>query len=680
VPKSLTVLLVEDSESDAALTLRSLNRQGFEVSSQRVDSEADFRKSLQGGPWDVVIADYILPTFSGLEALKILTEKGLDIPCIITSGRIDDETAVAAMKAGARDYVMKDNLKRLGPTVERELAEAEIRRKSREAVETKKRTEEKLDESQQRLALAVEASGGGVFEYSGGPVPDYFFDQTLSRITGFALAELPRSDRFLYWLASQIHPEDLNTVLDVYERFLAEPQKRYSVEFRFKHKSGQWIYVRCIARGTKTGPEASGVRLNGIILDITDSKQIERRVLLVNKILQLYWEVSSREEYLEKAVSYLHEWTGCEALGIRILNREDGTIPYASQVGFSQEFLSTENRLSLSTDECACIRVVANRLEPQDIIALTPGGSFSLANSLSFISNLEPGRQARFRGVCVRSGFQTIAVIAIRYKEDILGAIHIADKNAAALSGLEIETLESIASIIGQGIYRFEISDTLKKAEDRLRHLSRRLVEVQENEKRNLSRELHDEIGQSLTALKILVGQALRVPSGENLESLRDAYAVVSDLMQQVRDMSLDLRPSMLDDLGLLPALFWQFERFSNQTGIKIKFEHQGFVDSLPVELNTTAFRVIQEAITNIVRHSGVSEASVWISVTDNLLSIIIEDRGRGFNFGELDAKNSAGISGMRERVLLMEGKLNLISAPGAGTRVEVEIPLPVSK
>jgi signal transduction histidine kinase len=199
-------------------------------------------------------------------------------------------------------------------------------------------------------------------------------------------------------------------------------------------------------------------------------------------------------------------------------------------------------------------------------------------------------------------------------------------------------------------------------------------VEVQEEEKRNIARELHDEIGQSLTALKIMVGQALHRPQGDTLS---EAYSLVSDLLKQVREMSLDLRPSMLDDLGLLPALLWQFERFANQTGIKINFSHEGLQHPLPDEFNTTAFRIIQEALTNVVRYAGVSEADVKVINTNGILSILVEDKGKGFRVSELDAKKSAGLSGMRERVLLLDGKLDLDSSPGQGTRISVDLPLP---
>ena len=127
VIRPIRILLVEDSEYDAALLLLELRDAGYQPVSERVETAQGMAAALDRQPWDVVIADYILPKFSGLLALKLLRQRGLDLPFIIVSGHIDEDTAVAAMKAGAHDYVMKDRLTRLVPAIERELEEAESR-------------------------------------------------------------------------------------------------------------------------------------------------------------------------------------------------------------------------------------------------------------------------------------------------------------------------------------------------------------------------------------------------------------------------------------------------------------------------------------------------------------------------------------------------------------------------
>ncbi|MDD5701373.1 MAG: sensor histidine kinase [Dehalococcoidales bacterium] len=249
-----------------------------------------------------------------------------------------------------------------------------------------------------------------------------------------------------------------------------------------------------------------------------------------------------------------------------------------------------------------------------------------------------------------------------------------------------MDTLESISEIIGQGLYRFDIEDRirssqnkLRQSEEELRALSRRLVETQEIERRTIARELHDEIGQSLTALRILLFQISRQSDKSSNEYLDEAKTVISDLMKQVRELSLKLRPSMLDDLGLVPTLIWHFERFKAQTSIQIKFYHDGLnaiQDSLTPEINTAIYRIVQEALTNIARYAEVDSAEVTINVEKDILRVCIEDRGRGFSPERLDAVSSTGLSGMRERVRLLDGKLNIVSSPAKGTRITAELPL----
>jgi len=143
--KPLRLLLVEDLETDAELLLRQLKRSGYSVSYQRVYAAGSLTAALDGQTWDVVVSDYVMPGFSGLDALRIVQEKQPDLPCIITSGRVGEDTAVAAMRAGACDYIMKDNLRRLGPAIDRELQEAAGRRERRRAVEALRKSQEELE-------------------------------------------------------------------------------------------------------------------------------------------------------------------------------------------------------------------------------------------------------------------------------------------------------------------------------------------------------------------------------------------------------------------------------------------------------------------------------------------------------------------------------------------------------
>ena len=215
-----------------------------------------------------------------------------------------------------------------------------------------------------------------------------------------------------------------------------------------------------------------------------------------------------------------------------------------------------------------------------------------------------------------------------------------------------------------------------KRVEEQLRALSHRLVEMQEDERRAIARELHDQIGQSVSFLKLLLDKATHSPLEPAGPSLDEAKKLVNELAASVRNMALDLRPSMLDDLGLVPALLWLFERYQTQANLHVNFKHAELQNRFAPEINTAAYRITQEALTNVVRHAGVNEATVRVWADASTLLLHIEDKGKGFNVGALAGGTSTGLRGMRERVHLLSGKLTVESAVGAGTTLTVELPL----
>jgi signal transduction histidine kinase len=217
----------------------------------------------------------------------------------------------------------------------------------------------------------------------------------------------------------------------------------------------------------------------------------------------------------------------------------------------------------------------------------------------------------------------------------------------------------------------------LVHARDRLRAMSWRFIEAQENERRHLARELHDEVGQILTGLKLTLAGGAGGSADQAKLSLDKAQGLVSDLMVRVRDLSLGLRPSMLDDMGLLAALLWHFERYTAQTQVHVVFEHGGLGERFAPEIETAAYRIVQEALTNVARHAGVDEVTVSCSADADALCVQILDRGVGFDPGAvLASRNTGGLTGMCERAELLDGRFTLESAPGKGTRVIVELPL----
>lgn len=218
----------------------------------------------------------------------------------------------------------------------------------------------------------------------------------------------------------------------------------------------------------------------------------------------------------------------------------------------------------------------------------------------------------------------------------------------------------------------------LQEQNEELRMLSAKVISVQEIERRHLAMELHDEIGQQLTALKILLINLVNY-QGEELQAERKkAINITEQLLTQVRELTLNLRPTMLDDLGLIAALYWFFNRFTQQTKIKVIHNIDPLDDRrFPDIIETTIFRVIQEALTNIARHARVNEVMVTLNIEPRHLRLSIVDSGKGFNIHQVSPGHSTGISSMRERVSLAGGKFNIQSTPGEGTIIEAEFSLP---
>jgi signal transduction histidine kinase len=211
-----------------------------------------------------------------------------------------------------------------------------------------------------------------------------------------------------------------------------------------------------------------------------------------------------------------------------------------------------------------------------------------------------------------------------------------------------------------------------------LQQLSARLLEVEEDGRRQLSRELHDEIGQTLALLQIEISHAAGTPT-PSPERLERARALAERSVQTVRNISVMLRPALLDDLGLVPALQFLLEGFLRRSGIACEFTEQGVEDLLPDSVKTCVYRVVQEALHNCEKHSAASRVRVSVRQFPDWLVAELEDDGCGFRTGgdRIPPRNAGlGLLGMRERASIAGGSLVVDSAPGAGTRIALRIPL----
>jgi signal transduction histidine kinase len=208
------------------------------------------------------------------------------------------------------------------------------------------------------------------------------------------------------------------------------------------------------------------------------------------------------------------------------------------------------------------------------------------------------------------------------------------------------------------------------------KELSARLVSAQEEERRNISRELHDEVGQSLSALLMEAGNAAAMvpPDAVDVRQHVDSIKKLAEAsVNIIRNMTLLLRPSMLDDFGLVPALEWHAREMSKRTGMRVQVAAAESADDLPDELKTCIYRVVQEALHNCSRHANARLVRVVVRQEGSRIMLSVEDDGRGFDAGRV---RGLGLVGMEERVQHLGGAFEVQSKPGAGTKVAVELPL----
>ncbi len=233
-------------------------------------------------------------------------------------------------------------------------------------------------------------------------------------------------------------------------------------------------------------------------------------------------------------------------------------------------------------------------------------------------------------------------------------------------------------------IERNRLFEAISQQRQQLRALNRKLTEVQESERKQLARELHDEMGQALTAISInLAAIAQEIPPHNATalrERLEEAQLLTDQTLEEVRELAFNLRPAMLDDLGLAPTLRWYINRYAKRVNLKVELEVFDLTERLPAAVETALYRIFQEALTNVSKHAQASTVHLLLRRRDTDVIALIEDDGRGFDVAKVLAREfpeiGTGLLGMRERVVLLGGNFSIQSEPEQGTRISVEIPL----
>lgn len=271
----------------------------------------------------------------------------------------------------------------------------------------------------------------------------------------------------------------------------------------------------------------------------------------------------------------------------------------------------------------------------------------------------------------LEAGNQQVAELFSRFRRTLVGLLVGSLILGLALAGVSIYRVLNLEHLSER-----RLAEAIE-ARTALRDLSARLLEVQESERRAISRELHDEVGQQVSALLLAVGNvgATLSPASveESKEQLQDIRRVAERTLATVRDMSLLLRPSMLDDLGLIPALEWQAREVLRTSGLRVTINAPDIPDELADEQKTCIYRVVQEALRNVTRHSRARAVEVTLNCDGPALQLTIHDDGQGFS---PERQKGLGLLGIQERVLRLNGSVQIQSQPGSGTTLIVEMPI----
>jgi signal transduction histidine kinase len=228
---------------------------------------------------------------------------------------------------------------------------------------------------------------------------------------------------------------------------------------------------------------------------------------------------------------------------------------------------------------------------------------------------------------------------------------------------------------------REKLLEQVTEGRARLQALSRSLLETQETERHKLSHDLHDEVGQSLTALKVNLQSILeQQPAAFVSAPIDESVSIVDRMIESVRSLSLDLRPSLLDDLGLIPALRWYLRRQAERLNWKRRFSVENCCTRYRDDLQIACFRIAQEALTNVARHANATKVTLRISEKGAVLELVVRDNGGGFSLAHAKTRakkgQSLGLLGMEERARLVHGSITITSHRGRGTTVRAVFPL----
>ena len=468
-------------------------------------------------------------------------------------------------------------------------------------------------------------------------------------------------------LLERVKAEDLYRDPADRDKFLARIMREGFVkdyEVKFKKRDGSPMHVLISSRkyeNSKTG----AIEIEGIIKDISQRKQNEdiisqrnRELSIINSIAVALNRTMDLNHILKVTLEKVIKMLRLERGGLFLIDREAKKFKLQAGVNLP-ETIDQEKDEVVFKDEL----LMHHLLEE----------TASLRSEAAF-----PPFQARY----LAAGSQTphwLSCFLITFKERGVGFFGLRVPDTRELSLHELHLMGSLGNFLGGAIENTQMMGTIRRHRQELRQLTEKLFQSQEKERRRIARELHDEAGQSLTAVKLGLDRLEeKYAAAEILKNeIAEIRKMISRTASEIRRLSYHLHPTLLSDLGLEPALNLFFKDIEKHSDLEIEFRMIGFDQRLDPDLETVFYRFSQEALTNTLKHSGAERFHLSIIKSYPRIIFLAEDDGIGFDI-EIIGKDrrSLGLLGMRERASLLHGTFQLRSSPGTGTRIRIEIPL----
>ena len=470
--------------------------------------------------------------------------------------------------------------------------------------------------------------------------------------------------------------------------------KPQTCELRLVKSDGTpfWAHLTAITSLDSGGNPECRITLS----DITWRKQVEAFKEMGSKVLRILNRPGNLQNSIRCILAALKTWGGFDVVGLRLQDGED--FPYFAQLGLSGDFLLTENTLAargadgrVCRDkdgnvmlECTCGLVLSGKTDPAHPL-FTRGGSFWTNDSFRPL-DFPAGQDPRYhpRNQCMHQGYASMALVPVRDATTIIGLLQLNDRRKDCFTLAMVELLEEIASHIGEALMNKRIEGELFQSAADMHALAARLQDVREEERAALSRELHDNLGQHLTAFalqfeSVCMESCALADGPSDFAALYDKITgmapLVERLIEQTQSICASLRPGVLDELGLVAAIEWLAEKTEKHTGMVVTLSLPAEDVELDREIALALFRIVQEALVNVARHAQATRAEVRMHASGSEWELEIQDNGRGFTTSSRLGPKALGMLGMRERAVAFGGTVDFQSRRGKGTTVRVRMP-----